>query len=97
MEATRTLLSELVRVNDLKPEKIISAFFTATGDLKSVYPAQAAREMGWTMVPMMCLQEMNVTGSLPRCIRVLLHVQASDEKKIKHVYLGGAKKLRPDL
>lgn len=86
-----------MQVNGLVPEEIISALFTATSDLKSAYPAQAARSMGWTMVPMMCVQEMNVVGSLPRCIRVLLQVELEKEKEVKHVYLGAAKKLRPDL
>lgn len=96
-EATQTLLGELIKENGLEPEEIINVFFTATVDLKSVYPAQAARAMGWTMVPMMCLQEMHVEGSLPRCIRVLLLVKHDGGKKIKHVYLGQAKSLRPDL
>jgi len=95
--ATQTLLKEMVRLNSLEPRQIINIFFTATSDLKSAYPAKAARDMGWTMVPMMCLQEMEVTGSLPRCIRVLLQVEGQGEKEIRHVYLGGAQKLRPDL
>jgi monofunctional chorismate mutase len=81
----------------LKTEEIINAFFTATPDLKSAYPAQAARNMGWTMIPMMCVQEMHVVGSLPKCIRVLLQVQQKKDREVKHVYLGEAKKLRPDL
>lgn len=96
-EATQTLLGELIKENGIEPEDIINVFFTATLDLRSVYPAQAARAMGWTMVPMMCLQEMYVDGSLPRCIRVLLQVKHDRGKEIKHVYLRQAKKLRPDL
>lgn len=95
--ATKTLLKKIVEANNIKPNNIINIFFTATKDLKSAYPAKAARDMGWTMVPMMCLQEMEVIGSLPRCIRVLLQVEGLSGQEIKHVYLGEAKQLRPDL
>ncbi|MFZ5942800.1 MAG: chorismate mutase [Bacillota bacterium] len=95
--ATR-LLQELVEANNLEPGRdIISTFFTATSDLKSAYPAKAARDMGWNNIPLMCMQEMEVQGSLPLCIRVLLHVDVSEDAVIKHVYLGKAKELRPDL
>jgi len=95
--ATKTLLQELIKANSIETTEIICIFFTATVDLKSAYPAEAARDMGLTMSPMMCLQEMNVKGSLPRCIRVLIQVERVVEKEIKHVYLGGAKRLRPDI
>lgn len=96
-QATQKLLREIVKANSIDPEAIINIIFSVTSDLKSAYPARAAREMGWTMVPMMCFQEMEVTGSLPKCIRVLVQVEGLSDKKIKHVYLGEAKKLRPDL
>jgi len=96
-DATKKLLNELKDVNNLSVEDIISVMFTATPDLTTAYPAKAAREIGWTNVPMMCVQEMNVDGSLPKCIRVLLLVNWAEEKDIKHIYLGKAKKLRPDL
>jgi len=87
----------MIKANSIEPADIICIFFTATGDLKSAYPAEAARDMGLTMSPMMCLQEMDVNGSLPRCIRVLIQVERVTEKEIKHVYLGEAKRLRPDI
>jgi len=96
-KATQTLLKEMIKVNEINQADIVNVFFTATSDLKSAYPAVAARDMGWSMVPMMCLQEMKVNGSLTRCIRVLLQVQGLSEKEIKHIYLGSAKILRPDL
>jgi chorismate mutase len=96
-EATKKLLKKILEVNNLQKENIINVFFTATHDLKSAYPARAARDMGWTMIPMMCLQEMEVIGSLPRCIRVLLQVEGYVNKEVKHVYLGKAQQLRPDL
>jgi chorismate mutase len=97
--ATRNLLEAIQRANpSLVPDDLASAFFTLTDDLSSAYPAQAARELGWTQVPMMCSREIPVPGSLPRTVRVLLHwntVLAPDE--IRHVYLGEAVQLRPDL
>jgi chorismate mutase len=69
-----------------------------TEDLVSVYPAQAARQMGWSQVPMMCAREIPVPGSLPRCIRVLMHWNTEiPQHQVKHIYLGGAARLRPDL
>ena len=98
LTATNKLLERIVADNDLQPTDVTSAIFTATPDLDAAYPARAAREMGWTRVPLLCMQEMNVVDSLPRCIRVLIHWntnRAPDE--IQHVYLGEARKLRPDL
>lgn len=97
--ATRDLLVKIMEANPaLVAEDIASAFFTLTDDLKSVYPARAAREMGWTLVPLMCAKEVSVPGSLPLCIRVLLHWNTDlSQAEIKHVYLGKAVTLRPDL
>src|SRR5687768_10314770 len=83
--------------NHLEPDAIISAQFTMTPDLRSVFPASAAREAGWTSVPMLCATAIDVPGSLPRCIRVLVHANAREDLKIEHVYLGNAASLRPDL
>lgn len=98
LEATEELLREMVRANGLRPGELASAIFTTTSDLDAVYPAKAARVMGWTQVPLMCAHEMAVPGSLARCIRVLLHWNtrlSADE--IRHVYLREARVLRPDL
>ncbi len=97
--STRELLDAIARSNpDLKIEDIASAFFTTTDDLVSVHPALAARRMGWDQVPMMCAREIPVPGSLPRCIRVLIHWNTNLEpKNIRHVYLHEATNLRPDL
>ena len=96
--ATRELLVEIVERNGIADEDLISAFFTVTADLTSEFPAIAARELGWTDVPLLCALEIPVRDALPRCIRVLLHV-ASDRRRsdIAHVYLGPATALRPDL
>jgi chorismate mutase len=77
---------------------LASAFFTVTEDLHSAYPSQAARELGWQHVPLICSREIPVPGGLPRCIRVLLHWNTDlPQHAIRHVYLGGAAELRPDL
>lgn len=95
---TRRLLEAILNANpSLLPADLASAWFTVTPDLTTAYPARAAREIGWTMVPMMCAQEIPVPGGLPRCIRVLLHWNTEiPASEIHHVYLGQAASLRPD-
>jgi chorismate mutase len=96
--ATRELLENIVAANGLSTEDVTSAIFTATPDLDAAYPARAAREMGWLKVPLLCMQEMAVEGSLPRCIRVLVLWNTDlPPNRIRHVYLGRARALRPDL
>ncbi len=99
ISATKELLMAMMKVNpELHPEDVASAFFTVTDDLVSVHPSQAARQMGWNTVPMMCATEIPVPGSLPKCIRVLVHWNTElEQKEIKHTYLHEATKLRPDL
>ena len=91
------LVQEIAERNDLRAEAIISAQFTATPDVKSAFPAKAAREAGWTAVPMLCTLEIDVPGSLPRCIRVMIHANLPVTRDAEHVYLRGAVALRPDL
>lgn len=95
---TGELLRAIVAANGVRPEDIASVFFTATSDLDAEYPAVAARiELGWHEVALMCGQEMSVAGSLPRCIRVLIHWNTTWRgEDIVHVYLGDAIALRPD-
>jgi chorismate mutase len=98
LEATGELLAAMVTANDVKPEDVASAFFTTTPDLNAEFPALAARRLGWNDVPLLCGHEMAVPGSLPMCLRILLHVntdKTADE--IVHVYLRGARVLRPDF
>ena len=99
LAATRELLEALLQANPaMQVEELASAFFTVTGDLTAAHPAKAARQMGWTQVPLMCALEIPVPGSLRRCIRVLLHWNTSlAQSEIRHVYLGAAASLRPDL
>jgi chorismate mutase len=96
--ATSELLDRIIQENALAPDDIISAIFTVTADLRSTFPAHAARAMGWTDVPLLCTVEIAVPGALPRCIRVLLHVETTRARReMRHVYLRDAAGLRPDL
>jgi len=99
LQATRELLEEILAENeDMKPEDIASAIFTVTDDLVSTFPAQAARQMGWNLVPMLCAREIPVPGSLRRVIRVLVHWNTEiPQNGVTHIYLNEAVKLRPDL
>lgn len=97
--ATRELLREIIRQNQgIRTEDIASAVFTLTTDLSSAYPAQAARQIGWEMVPMICAQEIPVPDGQPRTVRVLVHWNTdTPQSDIRHVYLHAAAGLRPDL
>ena len=98
LEATRRLLEEIVRANDVDADEIAAIIFTATPDLNAAFPAEAARQLGWQAVPLMSAIEMNVPGALPRCVRVLLMWNTPRaQEQIVHVYLDGAETLRPDL
>lgn len=96
--ATRELLQAIQKANpSLVPEDVASCIFTTTQDLKSEFPAKAARQIGWTEVPLMCAQEIPVVNSLKKCIRVLIHWNTDlSPKQINHVYLGEAVGLRPE-
>lgn len=95
--ATAELLRRIVALNELAPADIISALFTVTPDLRSAFPAHAARELGWTDVALLCTMEIPVPGAIARCIRVLLHVETTKSRKqLRHVYLRGARALRPE-
>ena len=98
LEATRELLRMLEHANKFRPEDLAAAFFTATNDLNAAFPARAARLLGWTQVPLLDYQQLNVQDSLPRCIRVLLLWNTDTaQEAVQHVYLHDAKALRPDL
>ena len=99
LNATQELLAGILEANpSLEPADLASGLFTLTEDLSAAYPAQAARQMGWVEVPLMCAREIPVPGSLPRCIRVLLHWNTDlPQADVHHVYLGEAARLRPDL
>ena len=98
LQATSLLLQEMVQKNAVSIDDMVSIFLTLTPDLNAAFPALAARSLGWSQVPLLCASEIAVPGGLPRCIRVLMHINT--EKKpaeLKHVYLRKAVTLRQDL
>ena len=96
--AVTELLREIMSQNGLEEVDLISVLFTATQDLLSDFPATGARSMGFGDVPLMCATEIAVVGSLPRCVRVMMHARTTRERgDIKHIYLRGASVLRKDL
>jgi chorismate mutase len=98
LTATRQLLALMIRLNGIESRDVASAVFSTTRDLDAEFPALAARQLGWLDVPLMCGHEISVPGSLPLCIRVLLHWNTEKEQsEIEHVYVREANRLRPDL
>lgn len=95
--ATTELLQAMMEQNGIGVGQVISLMLTATPDLRSEFPARGARDAGWGDVPMLCAQEIDVPGALPRCIRVLAHVEVGEGARVRHVYLRDARELRPDL
>ncbi len=95
---TGYLLEQLMKANDMTADNVASIFFSLTEDLNAEFPAIAARKLGFSNTPLLCLHEVNVPGSLPRCIRVLVHLNSDRaQSDIKHVYLNDAKTLRPEF
>lgn len=98
IDATKELLLTLIGENELNTEDLASIFFTVTPDLNADFPATAARELGWTYVPLLCAREIDVPNGPARLIRVLVHVNTfKSQREIRHVYLKEAANLRPDL
>ena len=95
--ATEWLLREILKRNDLHPSDVVSCIFTLTEDLDAEFPAVAARNMGFSAVPLLCAREVPVPGALPMVIRVLIPYYADDDHTAGHVYLGEARRLRRDL
>jgi chorismate mutase len=98
LAATKRLLGEMIARNGVETDDIASVLFSLTPDLHAAFPAFGAREMGWVHVPMLHFTEIDVPGSIGKCIRVLMHVNTRRSlREIEHVYLDGAASLRPDL
>jgi chorismate mutase len=98
LAATRQLLALMVRRNGIDKQDVASAIFTTSPDLDAEFPALAARQLGWLDVPLLCGHELGVPGSLPRCIRVLVHWNTDrKQSEIEHIYIREAVRLRPDL
>lgn len=94
--ATERLMSQLLQRNALTPEQLVSVIFTTTPDLRSAFPAEAARQMGLSAVPLLCASEIDVEGAMERVVRVLVHFE-SEGAEVSHVYMEGAESLRDDL
>src|SRR5436305_8780743 len=98
LTATRQLLALIIRVNGIQPHDVGSAIFSLTRDLDAEFPALAARQLGWLDVPLLCTYEVDVPGSLRRCVRVLIHWNTDKpQHDIRHVYVKDAERLRPDI
>ena len=98
LKETQKLLALMIRFNGIESEDVASATFTLTRDLDAEFPALAARQLGWRDVPLLCSYELNVPGSLQKCIRILVHWNTEkSQREITHVYLNEAQRLRPDL
>jgi chorismate mutase len=98
LAATRELLLAILKAHpSMRPEELASILFTVTEDLDDAYPAQAARQIGWSHTPLICAREIPVPGGIPRCIRVLIHWNTElPQREVRHVYLKDAARLRPD-
>lgn len=94
-ESSIMLLETIAKANHFALEDVVQVIFSATKDINAAYPARFAREIGWDTVPLFCVQEMAVEGALAMCLRVLITIDT--DQTVQHVYLKGAKSLRPDL
>ena len=98
LAATKQLLQQMIESNQVEKEAVACVLFTSTADLDAEFPALAARQLGWTEVPLLCSQEMNVPHSLPRCLRILILFNTEKRgEEIIHVYIKGAEVLRKGL
>lgn len=98
LERVSRLLSEIMDRNGLVHDDLISILFTATDDIHSAFPALAARQLGMGDVPLICARELDIDGSMPRCIRVMIHITTDRPRsELRHVYLEDARALRDDL
>lgn len=96
--ATRQLLALMIRANGIEQADVASAIFSVTSDLNAEFPALAARQLGWLDVPLLCTYEVDVPGSLRKCVRLLIHWNTDkSQQEIRHVYIKDAVRLRPDL
>jgi chorismate mutase len=97
LSATEELVHEVIERNGISSEDMVSCIFTCTADLNAEFPAVAARNLGLSGVPLLCARELDVPGSLPRVIRLLLHCYCDPDTEPSHVYLRDAVSLRRDL
>lgn len=97
IQETKILFQHIIDANTITEEDVPSIFFSTTADLTAVHPARGARELGWTQTALMGMQEIEIDGMLPRCIRILVHWYTDTPlEDIRHIYLNEAVILRPD-
>lgn len=97
-DATRQLVEEMITANEIVAEDVASIFFTTSPDLNADFPAHVLRKMGYLQIPLMCATEIDVPGGIPRTIRALIHLNTEKKQsEIRHIYVGEASRLRPDL
>jgi chorismate mutase len=97
-QRVQALLQQMLDRNGVDKDDCISILFTATDDIHSMFPALAARGMGFGDVPLICARELDITGGTPRCVRIMMHINTDKARnELHHVYLEGAKGLRDDL
>ena len=98
IERVTALLADMFSRNHVDLDDVISIFFTATEDLQCMFPAEAARTMGLSDIPLMCARELAITGAMPRCVRVMAQVESNHARSsVEHIYHGEARSLRPDI
>lgn len=98
IERTQELIHLVFERNELSEDDLVSIVFTATMDIVSGFPAEAAREAGFVHTPLLCARELEIDGGIARCVRVLVHAYSGREKQdMRHVYLHDARQLRTDL
>jgi chorismate mutase len=98
IERTGRLLQTMLERNGIAKSDLVSIIFTATGDVRSEFPAAAARSLGISDVPLLCARELDVEDAIGLCVRVLMHLYTDKEPAaLRHVYLEGAVPLRTDL
>jgi chorismate mutase len=98
IERVTSLLADMFARNHVDLDDVISIFFTATDDLHCMFPAEAARTMGLADIPLMCARELAITGGMPQCVRVMVHVETNHPRaSVEHIYHGEASRLRPDI
>lgn len=99
LKETKNLVLEMALKNGVEPEMVASVIISTTTDISSAFPAKAVRTIeNWTFVPVMCTHEMDVPGSMPLCIRIMMHANTEkSQQEINHIYMNDAVKLRPDL
>lgn len=99
VEKSLLLLQDMIKSNGIEADDVVSVYFTVTEDIDDAFPAKSLRQLeGWTYVPVMCMREIPVPGSLEKCIRVMVTTRTDkSQNHIQHIYHDGAEQLRPDL